>query len=54
MMSYVMAVLVLVVFTAIYVIGYCMNSKIKIECDRNSCSGCSMQGCANRFEEEEK
>ena len=53
-MKYIVAVLVLVSFSVIYMIGYCLNSKFKVECDKKSCQGCLMQGCINRFEEEEK
>lgn len=53
-MSYVVAVLVIAVFTVIYVVSYRLNSKIQIECDKRACEGCSMKGCINRFEREEK
>lgn len=53
-MSYIIAVLVLISFSGIYMIVYCFNSKVKIECDKESCKGCLMHGCINRFEEGEK
>lgn len=53
-MSYVIAVLVIAVFTVIYVVSYRLNSKIQIECDKSACEGCAMKGCISRFEREEK
>ncbi len=53
-MSYIIAVLFVVLFSLIYMISYRLNNKVKIECDKKSCEGCLMQGCINRFKEEEK
>lgn len=54
MMSYIVAILVLVIFSVIYVIGYMLNSKISIDCDRNVCDGCPIDRCSNRIKEEGK
>ena len=52
-MSYIIAILVVAFFSLLYMISYRLNSKIDGECERKSCDGCLMNGCINRFKEEE-
>jgi len=51
-MSYIIAILVVSVFSVIYMIGYRLNSKVSVECDKKVCEGCINEGCVRRFEEE--
>ena len=53
-MSYIIAILAMLVFSAIYIISYRINSKVNIDCEKKGCEGCLNQGCINRVEKEDK
>ena len=52
-MEYLFAILAVVLFSAIYVLSYLLNSKIIVDCDKNICEGCKVHGCIDRHVEEE-
>lgn len=54
-MSYLYAILVVALFCLIFVASYCLNNKIKIECDNDSlCEGCNIESCYRNIKKEEK
>lgn len=53
-MSYVYALLVVLVLSLIFVFSYYMNSKIKVECDENEmCNNCAIESCYRKVTKEE-
>jgi len=53
-MKYLLAIIIVGVFFGIYILGYYLNSKNKINCDKSTCQGCGLHGCCYYHEEEEK
>lgn len=53
-MEYIIAVVVICFFSLIYVVGYMLNSKSKIEGDTSLCKSCSIFDCFNCHKKEDK
>lgn len=51
-MRYFIAIIVVVFFVLVYVVSYMLNSKIKIDCDKETCEGCNFINCIHHKEEE--
>ena len=51
-MKYLIASIVVVLFSLIYFVSLNLNKKIKVDCDSKTCFECSFEGCMNRKEEE--
>lgn len=51
-MKYLLTGVIVVLFSLIYMIGYKLNSKVEIKCEKPSCSGCGFNDCIHRKEEE--
>lgn len=44
-MKYLIAILVVIVFSLIFILSYYLNSKVKIDCDKKGCEGCTLTDC---------
>jgi len=54
MMSYLYALLVILVLSLIFVLSYYLNSKIKIDCDKSEmCDNCSIESCYHKINKED-
>lgn len=53
-MSYLYSIIVLIVLCAIFVLSYYLNSKEKIECDKDDmCEGCFLDSCYHKAKKED-
>ena len=53
-MSYVYALLVIIVLSLIFVLSCYLNSKVKVDCDNNEmCEGCSINNCYHKITKED-
>ena len=53
-MKYIIAIIVIVVFSVLYVISYLLNSKVKGNYDISECEGCKLNICFHCHKKEEK
>ena len=53
-MSYIYAIIIVVILSLIFILSYSLNSKIKVECDNNEqCEGCNVSNCYRKINKEE-
>ena len=52
-MNYFYAILVVVILSLIFVLGYYFNSKIEIECDKSECENCKIESCYHKINKED-
>ena len=54
MMNYIIALIVVISFSLIYLIIYCLNSKVKVNCEfEDTCNNCKIDSCFNKKNKEE-
>ena len=53
-MSYLYALLVIIVLGLIFILSYYLNSKVKVDCDSSEmCEGCSVGDCFHKMTKED-
>ena len=52
-MSFVYTIILVIAFSILFVAIYCLNGKVKIDCDiKENCEGCKASSCFHKKEED--